>query len=205
MGLMLNGFFKIISRQASPGGKIQRVTLTDPLQRFNDSEYFGKFKVFRTIANGIAKQTNAMVESLLSDDRIPDWQRSDETITSLRLSDLSILCSHYLVQFALTDVRDDSAVARLETGLRAEIFDLVRLMYGDFARESSIDALTFHESLETGDLEDSQELWYLTRLLDQLIGVGQAADRGQRDAKVQKLRELFEGQRAFAYTLHSVL
>jgi len=202
---MINGFLHIFSRQSLLSSRIQQITLSEPLEHFARSGFYGKPKIFRTIATSLAKQTSFVIESLLADERIEDWSRAAESITGQRLRDLGILCSNYILHFALQEAGGGAARTRLDTGLRTELFDLARLMYGDFAKEHSIEALTFRESMESADLNDPQEMWYLTRLVDQLLGVDPLSDNSQRDLKMQKLQEHFSDQRAFAYTLHSAL
>jgi hypothetical protein len=79
-------------------------------------------------------------------------------------------------------------------------------MYGHFAADVGTGGLTFEESLVSRDLDDAQDLRYLTRLLDQFMDVAQVPGNPRREIKAQKLQKLFAAhQRAFAYTLHTVL
>jgi hypothetical protein len=207
---MGKGLLGIISRQTARRGRIQQVSLVDPLRRLNEDEYFGPSKLYKTIAKALARQTNLMVEAFLSDQTILDWKRIGDCATLQQISDLSIFCSHCLVQFTVKHLQNPtgkSTVAWLDDGgLVADISDLARLMYGDFASGSRTGGLTFEESLASRDLGDPQDIRYLTRLLDQLLGLTETPDSSQRDAKIQRVRKLFhDHRRSFSYTLHSVL
>jgi hypothetical protein len=202
---MIRSLLEIISRQSARRTGIQRVSLTDPLRRFNDSN-FTHVKAFKIIAKAIAQQTNMVVESVLSDDAIPDWKGAGDYASPERIADLSIFCSDCLVQFAIRDLKLESALVRLDAGLIADMFSLIRLMYGDFATGNATDELTFGESLESRDFRDILGILHLTILLDQLMNVPPEPNDSHRDAKIQKVQKLFQGHgRAFAYTLHSVL
>jgi hypothetical protein len=184
---------------------MQRATLTEPLRRFKSSD-FEQVAQFKAIAKAIAKQTNIMVASILSDETIPDWKRAGDYATPQQLADLSIFCSDCLVQFVIKDLGPESALGRLDAGLIADIFDLVRVMYGDFATGDRSGRLTFEESLRARDIEDPHDVQYLTRLIDQLMDVSPASATSQNGRKVEKLRVLFdEHRRSFAYTLHTAL
>lgn len=201
---MTRTLFEILSGRSARRSEIQRVSLTDPLRRFSDSD-FAQTKLFETLAKAIAKQTNVMVESLLNDETIPDWKRVGDYATPHQIADLSILCSDCLVQFSIKELKLESVLVRLNAGLIADILNLVRLMYGDFVTGDVNGRLTFEESLESRDINDPQDIRYLTRLLDQLMNIPQAP-KNTRDVKVQKLRKLFsEHRRAFAYTLHTII
>jgi hypothetical protein len=202
---MMKSFLHIISRQSARRSGIQRVSLTDPLRRFDDSD-FGQFTLFKTLAKAIAKQTNIMVESILSDEGIPDWKSAGDYAAPEQLADLSIFSSHCLVQFAAKDLKLESVLVRRDAGLIADMFSLVRIMYGDIATGDPMGGLTFEESLQSRDINDPNEILHLTRLLDQLMDIPQEPNNSHRDAKILKLQKLFDGHgRAFAYTLHSVL
>ncbi len=202
---MTKSLLEILSKRSTHRIEIQRGSLIDPLRRFNASD-FAQFKLFQTIAKAIAKQTNLMVESLLFDEEIPDWRRVGDHATRHQIADLSILCSDCLVQFTIKDLKLEPVFFQPNAGLILDIFDLVRLMYGDFATGDAIGRLTFEESLGSRDVNDPQDIRYLTRLLDQLLDIPRAPKNMQRDVKIQKLRRLFiEHRRAFAYTLHSVI
>jgi len=185
---------------------IQRATLVDPLHRFRNSHYAGKPKRLETIAKAIAKQTNLMVEALLTDAAIPDWKRAGDAATLQQIADLSIFCSDCLLQFTIKDLDRASGPAWLDADVIADILDLVSLMYGDFATGGPASGMTFDQSLQSRDPNDPDDIRYLTRLLDQLMAVEQTSATSQREAKMQKLQGLLaEHRRAFAYTLHSAL
>jgi hypothetical protein len=207
---MIKGLVEIISRQSAHRNVIRQVTLIDPLRRFNEDQYFSLSKLHNRIATALAKQTNQMVEALLSDQAIPDWKRAGDCATPQQISDLSIFCSHCLVQFTIKDLQVQSVELALawlnDGGLRADISDLTRVMYGDFVAEDRAGGLTFEESLASRDLSDPQDMRYLTRLLDQLMGLVEMRESSQRDVKIRKLRKLLnDHSHSFAYTLHSVL
>ncbi len=202
---MTKNILEVLSRRPSRRSEIQRVSLVDPLRRFNGSD-FAQFKLFNTLAKAIATQTSIMVESLLGDEAILDWKKVGDYATTHQIADLSILCSDCLVQFTIKDLKLDGALPPLNAGLIVDILSLVRLMYGDFATGDTFGLLTFEESLESRDVNDPQDIRYLTRLLDQLMNIPQSPKNPQREAKIHKLRTLFsEHRRAFSYTLHSVL
>jgi hypothetical protein len=207
---MIKGLVEIISRKSAHRNMLRQVTLTGPLQRFNNNQYFSGSKLYDRIAKALAKHTNLIVDALLSDASIPDWRKAGDRVTVQQVSDLSIFCSHCLFQFSVKDLQnqlDESASARLEDrGLRADISDLIRLMYGDFVTGAHTGGFTFDESLASRDLEDPEDIRYLTRLLDQLMGLTEVPEGTLREREIQELRRLFRAHgRAFAYTLHTVL
>jgi hypothetical protein len=202
---MIRGLLDIITGRSEYRNRIQRVALVEPLQRFNDVEEFGYFPLFKSLARALAKQTSLMVESLLSDQAIADWASAGESATVQQLRDLGIFCSHCLVQFAIKGMHAKPGAARLPAGLTADLSDLVRLMYGDFATKSPLGAITFDESLQSRNLDDAVEIRDLTRLVDQLLGI-ECADNANRDVKIEKMRGLITAhRRAFAYKLHGIL
>lgn len=202
---MMRNLLDIITGRSERRSRIQRVTRTEPLQRFSDAESFGHFPFFKPIARALARQTNDMVESLLSDEAIPDWTSLGECATPQQLMDLSIFCSHCLVQSTIQGVKAPSALARLHAGLRSDLSHLVYRMYGNFATTSPLGAITFDESLQMRNLDDDFEIRDLTRLLDRLMGLENGNDP-HREVKIQKLRAIFTvHQRAFAYRLHGIL
>jgi len=204
---MMKGLVEIISRKSAHRNMLRQVTLTDPLRRFNDNQYFSSSKLYNRIAKALAKQTNILVEALLFDLAIPDWKKVGDRATVGDISDLSIFCSHCLFQFTVKELQFQSAVAWLDDGgLRADISDLIRLMYGDFTSGYRTGGLTFDESLASRDLDDPEDIRYLTRLLDQLLGLTEAPESPRREKEIQKLRKLFGAHtRAFAYILHTAL
>lgn len=200
---MLRGLLHIVTGRSERRNQIQRVTFTEPWRRFNDVEnrYFPPFK---SLAKALARQTKLMVESLLADAAIPDWASAGESAQAQQLIDLSIFCSHCLVQFTVNSVEPKSVDTSLPAGLRTALFDLVHRMYGDFATKSPLGAITFDESLQSRNLDDDLEIRDLTRLLDQLMDID--GSDSHREVKIQKLRTLLTAhRRAFEYRLHSVL
>jgi len=207
---MIKGLVEIISRKSAHRNLLRQVTLTDPLRRFNDNQYFSSSKLYIRIAKALARQTNLMVETLVSDLVIASGEKVGDRALVQQISDLSIFCSHCLFQFTVNDLKlrsDELAVAWLDDGgLRADISDLIHLMYGDFAAGYNPGGLTFDESLASRDLDDPEDIRYLTRLLDQLIGLTGLPQSPRREIEIQKLRKLLCAHtRAFAYILHTVL
>jgi hypothetical protein len=203
---MIRGLLDIITGRAERRTRVQLATLNEPLRRFSETESGGRFRCFKSIARALARQTADFAESLVSDDAIPDWASLLESATPQQLADLGIFCSHCLVQFTLQGVKGQSALARLDAaGLRGDLSELVRIMYGTFATTSPLGAVTFDESLQMRDLEDDIEIRDLTKLLDQLMGL-ETFDNSHRDVKVRKLKALFSvHRRALEYRLHVIL
>ena len=207
---MIRGLLESVSKKSAHRTLLQQITLADPLRRFNNNRNFSSSKRYNPIAKALAKQTSLIVEAILSDQAIPDWREAGDCATPQQISDLCILCSHCLVQFTAKNMQVESVELALawldDSGLRADIWELISLMYGHFAAGVGTGGLTFEESLVLRDLDDPQDLRYLTRLLDQFMDVAQVPENPRREIKTQKLQKLFAAhQRAFAYTLHTVL
>jgi hypothetical protein len=202
---MLRGWLESIAGRSQHRNLIHQVTFVHPLQRFSDVEGFGYFPLFKSLAKSLAKQTSLIVVSLLSDEAIPQWTNAGESATAQQLSDLGIFCSHCLVQFALKELQARSAGSELPADLQADLCDLVRLMYGDFASRPQLGSITFDESLQSRNLDDDIEIRYLMRFVDQLLAIEDGGD-SNRDVKMRKIRELIiSHSRAFAYKIHGVL
>lgn len=200
---MIRGFLDIIAQRSERRSRVQRLVLTEPLQRFKDVQYFGSYPTFQSVARSLAKQTHAIVESLLSDDAIPDWARVADSATPQQLTDLAILCSHCLMQFTIKNV-NRATTSGVDAGASADLSDLVHLMYGYFATKSPSGAITFEESLQCRNLEDDLDIRDLTRLLDQLMGI-EGRDNSHREIKINKLRDLLTSHaQAFAYRVHGI-
>jgi hypothetical protein len=202
---VLRGFFDIIIGRSEPRNVIQRITLTVPLRRFNAVEDLGYFPLFKSIAKSLAKQTQLMVEELLCDSAIPDWAEAGNNVTPEQIMDLGTFCSQCLVQFTIKRLESASSNASFPPSLGADLTDLARVMYGDFAPTATPGAITFVESLQLRNLEDDVEIRDLTRFVDQLMGLD-GHDNSCREAKIQKVRALFSAHtRVFAYRLHGLV
>jgi hypothetical protein len=78
-------------------------------------------------------------------------------------------------------------------------------MYGDFATDSPVGAITFDELLELHNFNDDLDLCDLSKLLDQCIQKATHDDL-YREFKVRHLRALLtEHRRAFAYRIHNIV
>jgi hypothetical protein len=70
---MIRGLLDLIVRRSERQDRIHQLILAEPLQRFTVARRQGNFAQFRAVAAALAKQTTLMVESLLSNEAIPDW------------------------------------------------------------------------------------------------------------------------------------
>jgi hypothetical protein len=199
---MIRDLLHLIIGRSERQDRIHKQTLIEPLQRFAVAQRLGNLPHLSAVAAALAQQTKLMVESLVSNEAIPDWASAGRSATNEQFANLSIFCSHCIVQSTIHSVKLKCNSTRINERLLADLHGLIRVMYGDFGANSPLGAITFDELLELHNFDDELDLSNLTKLLDQCLQKAQPDDL-YRAVKVRHLRALLtEHRRAFAYPIH---